>query len=60
LEREPKRRIPPSARYPLFLAGLLILIVGELVALSVHAGVDTEAGVGALGYVVLVLSVALR
>jgi hypothetical protein len=60
LEREKKARFPSAARYPLFLLGLLIIIVGELALLSFRASVDDEAGVGAVGFILVVLSVALR
>lgn len=59
MERE-KKGISPAVRYPLFMVGLLILLVGELSAVSAHAGVDAEAAVAAVGYIFLVLSVALR
>lgn len=59
MERE-KRRVSPAVRYPLFMVGLLTLLIGELSAVSVHAGVDAEAGIAALGYIFLVLAVALR
>ena len=59
MERK-KGLLPPGARYPLFLVGLLILIVGELGAVSSGASTDTEAGIAALGFLFLVLSVVLR
>jgi len=60
LDREPKNRLPKAARYPLFLIGLLILIIGELSAQAAQAGVDAQAGIAILGLAFLVLSVGLR
>ena len=44
-------------KYPLFLLGLLILVLGELGAGSMGATPNDEAAIGALGLAVLVLSV---
>lgn len=60
MEREPKHRVPKAARYPIFLLGLLTIILGELASLSYNAGTQTEVAVAALGFFFLILSVALR
>jgi hypothetical protein len=60
MEKEPKHRVPKAARYPIFLLGLLTIILGELVSLSYSVGTQTEAAVAALGFFFLILSVALR
>lgn len=60
LEKEPSHRVPKAARYPIFLVGLLIIILGELASVSYNAGTQTEAAVAALGFFFLLLSVALR
>lgn len=60
LEKEPRRRVPKAARYPIFLLGLLTLILGELASVYYDAGTQTEAAVAALGFFLLILSVALR
>jgi hypothetical protein len=60
MEKEPRHRVPKGARYPIFLLGLLTIILGELVSLSYKAGTQTEAAVAALGFFLLILSVALR
>jgi len=49
-----------TARYPLFLLGLVILIIGELVALSSGAGAGVEALIAIVGFLFLVLAVVLR
>jgi hypothetical protein len=49
-----------GARYPIFLLGLLTIILGELASLSYKAGTQTEAAIAALGFFLLILSVALR
>ena len=57
-----ERATPPSLtkawKYPLFLLGLVILVLGELAAGSMGATPNEEAAIGALGLAVVVLSVA--
>jgi hypothetical protein len=60
MEKEPRYRVPKAARYPIFLLGLLTIILGELVSLSYRAGTQTEAAVAVVGFFLLILSVALR
>jgi hypothetical protein len=60
MEKEPKHRIPKAARYPLFLVGLVIMILGGLAAGYAHAPDTTEAAFAAVGFVFLMLSVVLR
>ena len=60
MENERKARISPAARYPLYMIGLVVLILGELGAYYARAGVDAEAVIAVVGYLFLVLSVALR
>lgn len=60
MEKEPKHPIPKAARYPLFVIGLVIMIFGGLAGVYAHAPDTTEAGLVAVGFVFLVLSVALR
>jgi len=59
LERERRPLFRRAWKYPLFLLGLMILIVGELAAGSAGAPANEEAAIGALGLAVLVLSVIL-
>jgi hypothetical protein len=59
LERELKPRFRKAWKYPLFLLGLVILILGELGANSMGAPSNIEAAIGAVGLAVIVLSVAL-
>ena len=52
--------IRPIFRYPLFLLGLLIIIVGGVLAIHFGAGTDVEVGITVVGFLSLFLSVALR
>ena len=60
MEKEPKNRLPKSARYPLFLVGLVILIFGGLVGMQMSAPAPEEAGIAIIGFAFVVLSVLLR
>jgi len=60
MEKEARHRLPKAARYPLFMIGLLVLLLGELSAYSVDAGLDVMAGLAVVACVFMVLSVALR
>jgi TRAP-type C4-dicarboxylate transport system permease large subunit len=60
LEKEHKNALPKAARYPLFLIGLVILILGGLAGIYAGVSAGTEAGVAAVGFVFLLLSVVLR
>jgi predicted anti-sigma-YlaC factor YlaD len=60
LEKEPRHAFPKAARYPLFLIGLAIIIFGGLAGVYVHAADTTEAGIAAVGFIILILSVVLR
>jgi hypothetical protein len=59
LEREARPRFKKAWKYPLFLLGLVILILGELGANSTGAPSSVEAVIGVVGLAVIVLSVAL-
>ena len=54
------KRLPKSARYPIFLLGLLVIIIGNLVANSANLGLTAEASAGVIGFILLLLSVAIR
>ena len=60
MEREPRHRVSKAARYPIFLLGLLTIILGELASLSYNGGTQTEVAVAMVGFLLLILSVALR
>jgi len=60
MERERKNRFPKGARYPLFILGLAIIIVGGVAAQFYGATVEVDLGLGIVGFLCLVLSVALR
>ena len=55
-----KERMPKKARYPLFIIGLAIMLIGSIGANSVGAGAQTTAVVVLLGFVLLILSVAIK
>ncbi|MDA4127948.1 MAG: hypothetical protein OK422_00550 [Thaumarchaeota archaeon] len=52
--------MPKKARYPLFLAGLLILIVGGSTALLLNAPLQYEEVLGVDGFFLIFLSIATR
>ncbi len=58
--KEKKRLMPPEARYPLFLAGLLIIIAVGVVALRQNFSLTADLAIGTIGFIFLVLSVAIR
>lgn len=60
MEKEHKHAIPKGARYPLFILGLAIMIVGGITAQFLGASTQVELGLGVAGFCCLLLSVALR
>jgi len=56
---EKKQYMPKKARYPLFIVGLAIILVGSLVLNSVNAGADSIAGAVLVGFALLILSVGI-
>jgi hypothetical protein len=59
MERESKSWFPKAGKYPLFLLGLVVLVFGETGANASGAPHTVEAGIGAIGLALLVLSVVL-
>ena len=55
-----KQRMPKRARYPLFLIGLAIIILGGIAANSRGAPVSTLGAIILVGFGFLVVSVAIR
>lgn len=55
-----KQRMPKRARYPLFLAGLVVIVLGGLVANAEKASAPDIAGVALVGFAFLVSSVVLK
>ncbi len=55
-----RQRMPKSARYPLFLLGLVVILVGSIEANSLGAGISALVAIVATGFALLVLSVAIR
>ena len=54
------RTMPKRARYPIFLLGLVVIIVGGIAGLSRGATVDTLGAIVLTGFALLVLSVIIR
>jgi len=52
--------MPKSARYPLFLLGLVVILVGSIEANSLGAVISALVAIVATGFALLVLSVAIR
>ena len=52
--------MPKRARYPLFLAGLVIIIIGGIGARAAGAGTDQLAAIVTAGFALLFFSVAIR
>jgi|HubBroStandDraft_4_1064222.scaffolds.fasta_scaffold4948150_1 hypothetical protein len=59
MERESKHRFRKAWKYPLFLLGFAVLILGELGAHFLSAAANDQAAIAAVGLAILVLSVAL-
>lgn len=57
---ERKSFMPSALRYPIFLAGLVVMIVLGVVALHVNAPLDAEVALASVGLVLLAISVAIR
>jgi hypothetical protein len=60
LERERRSRMPKAARYPIFLLGLLTLIVGGFASQALGAPTSVDLVVGAAGFSLLLVSVGIR
>lgn len=54
-----KHYMPKMLKYPLFCIGLLILVFGELGANFMGLPVDSAVGVGAVGFIVLMISIVV-
>lgn len=55
-----KERMPKKARFPVFLLGLVVILLGSIGANAAGAGADSIAAIVVVGFALLVLSVALR
>ena len=60
MEREHKPVIPKAAKFPLFILGLAIMILGGLEGLSIKASASQETAIVAVGFVILILSIVLN
>ncbi|MGI0079933.1 MAG: hypothetical protein ACRECH_09945 [Nitrososphaerales archaeon] len=58
--KDRKNLMPSVARYPIFFLGLLIMIVGGLVAMQVGAPLSIEVVLASVGFVLVAISVAIR
>jgi hypothetical protein len=52
--------MPKAGRYPLFLLGLLVIIFGNLGAHYLGMGIVVEEAVSVVGFLFLLVSVAIR
>ncbi|MGP8125266.1 MAG: hypothetical protein ACLQEQ_05265 [Nitrososphaerales archaeon] len=55
-----KQRMPKGARYPLFIIGLAILLVGSIASNAAGAGASLIGAVVLVGFVLMILSVAIK
>jgi hypothetical protein len=55
-----KERMPKGARYPLFLLGLTVVILGSILANSRGAAPLAMGGIVAIGFALLVTSVLIK
>jgi hypothetical protein len=55
-----KQRMPKKARYPLFLIGLAIILLGSIGANSTGAGASSIGAIVLVGFALLILSVAIK
>jgi hypothetical protein len=58
LEKE-KRHAPKAWRYPIFLAGLIVLVGGGVVGEMAKFATDSFVAVAAVGFILLMISVLL-
>ena len=59
MEREHKPFIPKVAKFPLFILGLAIMILGGLGGNAMNLSASTEATVVGIGFLVLIVSIIL-
>ncbi len=52
--------MPKGARYPLFIIGLAILLVGSIASNAAGAGASLIGAVVLVGFVLMILSVAIK
>ncbi len=58
--KERKSLIPPSARYPIFLVGLVVLIGVGVVGIRQNFSLEVETVIGVVGFLLLLISIAVR
>ncbi len=59
-QSEEKRMVSSALRYPFFLIGLAILVLGELVGFELKVSAASELVIAIVGFLFLILSVAIR
>ena len=59
MEKE-TRHAPKSLRYPLFLAGLIVLVGGGVAGEMLRFATDSFVAVASIGFILLMLSVLIR
>ncbi len=55
-----KRILPHDFKYPLFLLGLVVIIVGDIGATKVGLGLYQELAISAIGFLIMVLGIVLE
>ncbi len=59
MEKEHKSVIPKVAKFPLFILGLAIMILGGLGGHTINVSASSEAAIVGIGFVVMILSIIL-
>ena len=55
-----KERMPKRARYPLFILGLAVLLLGSIASNSTGAGATQTASIVLVGFLLMIISVAIK
>jgi len=55
-----KERMPKRARYPLFILGLAVLLIGSIASNSTGAGATQTASIVLVGFLLMIISVAIK
>ena len=55
-----KRFLPHDFKYPLFLLGLVVIILGDLGATQIGLGIYDEVAISAVGFFVMFLGIILE
>ena len=52
--------MPKRARYPLFILGLAVLLLGSIASNSTGAGATQTASIVLVGFLLMIISVAIK